>query len=80
MNHARRSAASAFFNGLLGDLGTSMADLSWLLMNTRTVVENSIFIAWDYLDRAGELGNPEVACRVLSASIENLMRNGRCAR
>jgi hypothetical protein len=45
-------------------------------MNTRTVVENAIFIAWDYLDRAGELGNPEIACRVLSASIENMMRNG----
>jgi hypothetical protein len=30
-------------------------------MNVRTVMENSIFIAWDYLDRADELGNPEVA-------------------
>ena len=40
------------------------------------LVENSIQIAWDYLERAGELGDPHVASRVLLRSIEALVRQG----
>lgn len=40
------------------------------------LVENSIQIAWDYLERTGELGNPGVASRVLSDTIELLVRRG----
>ena len=45
-------------------------------MNVRTVMENSIFIAWDYLNRADELGNPEVARQILSHSIEGMICEG----
>jgi len=34
------------------------------------LVENSIQIAWDYLERTGELGDPEVASRVLFDAVE----------
>ncbi len=40
------------------------------------LAENSIRIAWDYLERTGELGNPGVASEVLSDTIEALIRRG----
>jgi hypothetical protein len=40
------------------------------------VMENSLQIAWDYLERTGELGDPDVASRVLLDTIEGLIRNG----
>jgi hypothetical protein len=40
------------------------------------LVENSIQIAWDYLERSGELGDPEVASRVLLDAIEMMVLRG----
>ena len=40
------------------------------------LMENSLLIAWDYLERSGELGNPDDASRVLLDSIEGMIRNG----
>ena len=40
------------------------------------LMENSMMIAWDYLERTGELGDPDVASRVLLDSIEGLIRHG----
>jgi hypothetical protein len=40
------------------------------------LMENSMMIAWDYLERTGELGDPDVASRVLMDTIEGLVRNG----
>ena len=40
------------------------------------LVENSIEIAWDYLERSGELGEPERAGRFLLDMIELMVRNG----
>jgi len=40
------------------------------------LVENSIQIAWDYLERTGELGDPEVAGRVLFDAIEIMVLRG----
>jgi hypothetical protein len=40
------------------------------------VVENSFQIAWDYLDRAGELGDPNTAGRVLLTAINSMVRRG----
>jgi hypothetical protein len=40
------------------------------------LVENSIQIAWDYLERTGELGNPEVASQVLLDTIEMMIARG----
>ena len=35
-----------------------------------------MMIAWDYLERTGELGDPEVASRVLLDSIEGQIGKG----
>jgi len=40
------------------------------------LVENSFQIAWDYLERTGELGNPAVASRVLLDALEIMIRRG----
>ncbi|MCG2630791.1 hypothetical protein L6654_29580 [Bradyrhizobium sp. WYCCWR 13023] len=40
------------------------------------VMENSIQIAWDYLERTGDLGDPSVASKVLLESVEKLVRRG----
>jgi hypothetical protein len=40
------------------------------------LAENSMQIAWDYLARTGELGNPGVASTVLSNTIELMIRRG----
>ena len=40
------------------------------------LMENSIQIAWDYLERSGELGEPETAGRFLLDSVESMVRHG----
>lgn len=40
------------------------------------VVENSIQIAWDYLERTGDLGDPTIASKVLLESVETQVRRG----
>ena len=40
------------------------------------LIQNSIQIAWDYLERSGELGNPGIASKVLSDTIDILIRRG----
>jgi hypothetical protein len=44
------------------------------------LIEISIQIAWDYLERTGELGNPEVASKVLLRSVESKVRRGERRR
>lgn len=43
-------------------------------------MENSVQIAWDYLERTGELGEPEVASRFLLDTIEVMVRRGERRR
>jgi hypothetical protein len=40
------------------------------------LIESSIEIAWDYLNRTGELGDPMVAGHFLSDTIELMVRRG----
>jgi len=40
------------------------------------VMENAILMAWDYLDRSGELGDPAVAARVLLDVVQRMIRKG----
>ena len=40
------------------------------------LMEKSIEIAWDYLERSGELGEPETASRFLLDSMEEMVRRG----
>jgi hypothetical protein len=40
------------------------------------LMENSIQIAWDYLEATGELGDPEVAARFLTDAVEIMIERG----
>jgi hypothetical protein len=44
------------------------------------LIESSIEIAWDYLNRTGELGDAMVAGRFLSDTIELMVRRGERRR
>jgi hypothetical protein len=44
------------------------------------LIESSIEIAWDYLARAGELGDAALASRVLLHSIETMVFRGERRR
>ena len=46
------------------------------MMNPYHIVENSIHIAWDYLEATGELGDPEEASQVLLNEIQSMVRGG----
>jgi hypothetical protein len=45
-------------------------------MNPRQIIENSLHIAWNYLEAMGELGNTEVASQMLPDEIHGMMRRG----
>ncbi|HXO70379.1 MAG TPA: hypothetical protein VN838_15545 [Bradyrhizobium sp.] len=40
------------------------------------LIEYSIQIAWDYLERTGELDDPEIASKVLLDAVEAMIRQG----
>jgi hypothetical protein len=44
------------------------------------LMENSIQIAWDYLERTGELEDAAVASRFLSEAVEQMVRRGERRR
>ena len=44
------------------------------------LMESSIQIAWDYLERTGDLGDPEVASRFLLEAVEQMVRKGERRR
>jgi hypothetical protein len=44
------------------------------------LVENAIQIAWDYLERSGELGDPQEASQFLLRSIGEMVRKGERRR
>jgi hypothetical protein len=41
------------------------------------LLEDSFQIAWEYLERTGELGDPADASRFLSDTIETMIRRGQ---
>jgi hypothetical protein len=46
----------------------------------RPLLVNSLQIAWDYLERTGEIDDPLVASRFLSHHIELMIRSGERRR
>jgi hypothetical protein len=44
------------------------------------LMENAIQIAWDYLERTRELGEPEIASRVLLDTVELMVHRGELRR
>ncbi|MEK9280073.1 MULTISPECIES: hypothetical protein [unclassified Bradyrhizobium] len=45
-------------------------------MSIRCVVESAFFIAWSFLEKSGELGEPEASANVILDSIEAQLRTG----
>ena len=45
-------------------------------MHLAILMEEAIQIAWDYLERTGEIDDPEVCSQVLLYSVESMMRQG----
>jgi hypothetical protein len=45
-------------------------------MPLQFLVEDSIQIAWNYLERTGELAEPDVASRVMLDAVESMLREG----
>jgi hypothetical protein len=44
------------------------------------LLEDSFLIAWEYLERTGELGDRVIASRFLSDTIETMIRRGQQSR
>ena len=40
------------------------------------LTENSVQIAWDYLERTGEIDDPRLASKVLLDAVESMVRQG----
>jgi hypothetical protein len=51
-----------------------------MTMSLSLLLEESLQIAWEYLDRTGELGDGAAACRFLSDTIETMIRPGQRSR
>jgi hypothetical protein len=45
-------------------------------MPLQFLVEDSIQIAWNYLERTGELKEPDIASRVMLDAVESMLRQG----
>jgi hypothetical protein len=48
-----------------------------MTMSLSQLLEESFQIAWEYLDRTGELGDGAAASRFLSDTIETMIRQGQ---
>ena len=48
-----------------------------MIVSLSQLLEESFQIAWDYLERTGELGDAEAASRFLSDTIEMMLRRGQ---
>ncbi len=51
-----------------------------MTMSLSQLLEESFRIAWEYLDRTGELGDGVAASRFLSDTIETMIRQGQRSR
>jgi hypothetical protein len=59
--------------------GTDAASKRFAIMAEHSIsvlIENSIQIAWDFLERSGEIEDPVIASRFLCNSIELMVRQG----
>lgn len=45
-------------------------------MSVYALMERSIEIAWDYLERTGQISDPEFTSKFLLSSVENSVRMG----
>ena len=44
------------------------------------LMENALQIAWDYLERTGQISDPEFTSRFLLDSVEHMVRSGERRR
>ena len=73
-----RSMAGEF----VGGAGTGSFKVGSFSMNESmpNLMENSVQIAWDYLEHTGELGDAAVASRFLMNTVEAMIRQGERRR
>lgn len=45
-------------------------------MHSAVLMEEAIQIAWDYLERTGEVDDPEVCSQILLYNVETMLRQG----
>ncbi|WFU44728.1 hypothetical protein QA640_21095 [Bradyrhizobium sp. CB82] len=45
-------------------------------MSIRCVVENSFYIAWNFLEKTGELGQPDASANIILDAIQAQLRAG----
>ena len=60
--------------------GSSQGRFRLMSETVPILVENSFWIAWDYLEVTGGLGNPDTAARHLLDTIETMIRHGERRR
>jgi hypothetical protein len=51
-----------------------------MIVSLSQLLEDSFQIAWEYLERTGELGDAAAASRFLSDTIETMIRRGQRSR
>jgi hypothetical protein len=51
-----------------------------MVVSLSQLLEDSFQIAWEYLERTGELGDDAAASRFLSDTIETMIRRGQRSR
>ncbi|MBR0826281.1 hypothetical protein JQ596_12090 [Bradyrhizobium manausense] len=45
-------------------------------MSVRCLVEDAFYIAWGFLEKSGELGDPDASANILLDSIQHQLRTG----
>jgi len=64
-----------------GDWNTSGSrSFPAMTVSLSQLLEDSFLIAWEYLERTGELGDRAIASRFLSDTIETMIRRGQQSR
>jgi hypothetical protein len=51
-----------------------------VMMSLAHLLEESLQIAWEYLDRIGEIDDPSIASKYLGNTIEMMIRRGQRSR
>lgn len=50
------------------------------ISNSAILMEEAIQIAWDYLERTGEIDDPEACSQILLYAVESVLRQGVTSR
>ena len=74
------STSDCYLQLLSKGTGSSQGRFRLMSETVSILVENSFWVAWDYLEVTGGLGNPDTAARHLLDTIETMIRHGERRR